>query len=49
MDATKEESLFIIASRAGMKPDEICNCLQVKYFDVLFNKVIYLWLASQMS
>ena len=31
MDATKEESFFIIASRAGMKEEEISNCLEVSH------------------
>ena len=35
MDAATEHSLFIIASRAGMQPDEIVNCLQVQSLDLI--------------
>ena len=31
MDATKEDSFFVIGSRAGMKEEEISNCLQVRH------------------
>ena len=40
MDATADQSLFVIASRAGMQSDEINNCLQVKSLNIIFNKVI---------
>ena len=29
MDATQEQSLFVIGSRAGMKQEEIEDCVQV--------------------
>ena len=30
MDATQEQSLFVIGSRAGMKQEEIEDCVQVQ-------------------
>ena len=41
MDATQEQSLFVIGSRAGMKQEEIEDCIQVQ-----INNSIFLFLKA---